>query len=153
MDNELICREYFGAVRTAADKAIGMLADPPAPNTLNRVKTEILFRQYLRDGLELRIGQGEGVGRKEAVELCEMIYSELIEDAIASIRAPKESMEIIGFLDLCSNCVTKMPIFTELLHRALGRDIGSEEATKLANEADLELEKFAAQRRVFRTSE
>ena len=147
MNNEVAVREWFGAVRAAADKAIGELADPPGPNTLRRVKTDMLLRQYLRDGLELRVAQGEGVGRKEAAGICREIYSELMEDAMAGIWSPNEDGEIIRFLDMCTVGVSKPGMFAELLRRALDSDVTDDLASSLMHTADQELECFAMQRK------
>ena len=152
MNNEMLMREWFGAVRAAADKAVGTLADPPAPNTPGRVKTDILLRRYLRDGLELYVVQSEGVGRGEAAEICDAVCSELMEDAMAGIWSPGESMDFARFLLLCTDGASRPGTFAELLRRALNADVAATDAEGLRNTADRELAAFAAQRKASRAA-
>ncbi|MBQ6611563.1 MAG: hypothetical protein IJH70_14135 [Oscillospiraceae bacterium] len=154
MKNETERREWFGAVRTAADKAIEALADPPARNTLGRVKTDILLRNHLCNGVQMLIAQTEGVARMEADEIRDAIFSELIEDAVAGIWSADESMEIARFLEMCmnTNSSTNRAMFAELLRRALDKNVSGEEAATLADTADRELERFTAQRKDSRTA-
>lgn len=150
MSNENIVREWFGAVRAAADKAEEMLADPPARNTPARVKTDILLRHYLRDGLGMYIVQSEGIRRMQAEEICENIYSELIEDAMAGIWAPNDSVGFMRFLTTCTNAVCNSQMFRELLSRALDADVTEREAKSVMETADQELAHFAAERKARR---
>ena len=150
MARETIVREWFGAVRDAANRAAKTLVDPPAPGSLSGVRTALLLRQYLRSGLELYVAQCEGVGRAEAGEICGQVYSELVEDAMAGIRSPQETMELVRFLELCADGAAKRPMFAELLRRALERDVSDAEAASLADAADRALSRFAGQRRTAR---
>ena len=150
MDKDAIVRVWFGAARDAANKAIGMLDDPPAPNTPARAKTDILFRHFLRKGLELCVVQGEGVVRGEAAGICDDIYSELIEDAMAGIWSEEETMDIVSFLELCSESSSGIPVFTELLRRAANTDVSEYQVSSMISAADHELERFMAERKALR---
>lgn len=143
MNREEIKREWFAAVRDAADTTIGKLPAPPAMGTLSRVKTDILFRQYLYNGLFFVLGRAEGLDRMTSMSICEEIYTDLIEDVVSGLYDPKESMEVMGFMKLCSDSLSKPAVFAELLRRASGSDISDAEAASLKTSADQELARFA----------
>ena len=152
MNNDITVREWFGAVRAAADKAREMLADPPARETLSRVKTDLLLRHRLCNGVQMLIAQAEGVSRREADTIHDAIFSELMEDAMAGFWPQRDSLEMMRFFDLCMNTSDSMPMFTELLRRALNTDVSGETAALVAETADRELEVFAKQRKALRTA-
>ena len=147
MNKEEIKREWFAAVRAAADTTIGKLPAPPAQGTLSRVKTDILFRQHLYNGLFFVLGHAEGLDRMTSMSICEEIYTDLIEDVISGLHDPQESMEVMKFMRLCSDSLSRPSVFAELLRRASGSDISDTEAASLKVTADQELARFAETRK------
>jgi hypothetical protein len=157
MNYENIVQEWYGAVHEATDKALATLANPPAENTVAKVKANILLCEYLCDALEFRAGRAEGFERSEAIALNKGIHSKIIEDAVAGIWSQEESQEITLFLYLCienrHSVALSKPMFTELLQRALNADITAEAGALVMETADRVLDRFAEQRKVLRAVE
>ena len=141
MNSERIMREWFGAVRAAADKA-AEFTDSAALSELSRRKVSMLLRQYLFDGLDARIIEAEGLPAAEAEKICKDIYTDLMEDIIAGVWSPEETMETAMFLRECTNGVTDENIFRTLMEKALGTAADPDTAEKLREEAGRKLNKF-----------
>ena len=149
MKNEKILRNWFGAVRGTADALLADRAETPFSSP-RWVKAQILLRQYMRDGLEERIAEAEGVGSGDAEAICRDIYSELIEDVLGGVRSAENAMEVSRFLHGCTEGVRDKEIFTDLLRRALEEDVPEGEAAALMGAADREMEHYAEQRKTAR---
>ena len=146
MNNEKIMREWFGAVRAAADQAAAM-PDSTALPEISRRKASMLLRQYLYDTLEARIIQIEGIPGAEAEKMCKEIYTELMEDVIAGVWSEEENREIIMFFGGCTNGVTDDDTFRTLTEKAFGTHTAPDTAKKLREAADLELDQFCERRK------
>ena len=146
MNSEHIMREWFGAVRTVADKAAAM-PDSTVLSEVSRRKVSMLLRQYLYDTLESRIIQIEEIPSAEAGKMCKEIYTELMEDIIAGVWSTEENMEIAMFLYECKNGVTDDNTFRMLTEKAFGKNIASDTTKKLQEEARRELDLFCEHRK------
>ena len=129
MNRETVKREWFGAVRSAADSSGKKLREESALTPVQAVKLDILLRQYLCDGLADHISESEKVSAEEADSLQKDIYSELIEDAIAGVWSETENMETAMFLFECTKGVRMESWFSALLKKILS-EAGSEEAAQ-----------------------
>ena len=144
MKREQTIRDWFGAVRDAADTASECLEAPVG--TVQAVKANILIRQYLCDRLAAQISEADGLSGETSDEIRKEIYSELMEDAIAGVWSETESMETTVFLCECSNGVREKAIFDRLLQEALPEST-QETAAAVRTLADQELERFAGKRK------
>ena len=149
MKREQTIRDWFGAVRAAADEAAKKLET--IPGSVQEVKTSILFCQYLCDRLTPQIVDADGLPVETAEEIQKKIYSELMEDAIAGIWSETENMEMAVFLYDCTGGVRDVPVFSSMLGRALEQDVLDKKVQVLMMSADREMESFAGRRKVLRT--
>ena len=146
MKNETILRDWFGAVRAAADDLLAARLESSL-SSARWVKAQILLRQYMRDGLEERIAEAEGVGSGDAEAICRDIYSELMEDVLGGMVSEEDTIEVSMFLYECTNGVRDKEIFSSLLGRALEKDIVDEESAALMTQADREMERHTELRK------
>ena len=149
MKREQTIREWFGAVRAAADEAAKKLET--MPGSVQRVKASILIRQYLCDRLTPQIADAEGLPVETAEEIQKEIYSELMVDGIAGIWSETENMEIAVFLHDCIGGVREVPIFSSMLGRVLEQDVLDKKVQELMMSSDREMESFAGRRKALRT--
>ena len=113
-------REWFGAVRTAADLAVKQLGEQTPLNAAQKRKADILLRQLLADELPELAAEAEGFDETRAQKLKKDVYSELMEDALAGTGFGWEDMELLRFLDACSRGVTAEEVFLERFGQVLG---------------------------------
>ena len=99
---ETMVREWFGAVRSAADAGVKVLENAGPITPFQRVKLNILFRQEQCDLLSLVIKSAEYISQKEASEVRAEVYSRLMEDAVAGIWSEEENIDMVLFLGKCS---------------------------------------------------
>ena len=150
MNRETVKREWFGAVRSAADSSGKKLREESALTPVQAVKLDILLRQYLCDGLADHISESEKVSAEEADSLQKDIYSELIEDAVAGVWSETENMETAMFLFECTKGVRMESWFSALLKKILS-EAGSEEAAQaLMAEMDKDITAFSEKRKALR---
>ena len=147
MNTETVKREWFGAVRSAADSAGEELKKRSALTPLQAVKLDILLRQYLCDDLAEHIMDGENFSAGKAKELQKDIYSELIEDAIAGIWSETENMEITMFLYECTKGVESESLFSTRLEEILPMDDSKEIILAMMVGMDKDIKDFTDKRR------
>ena len=147
MNTETVKREWFGAVRSAADSAGEELKKRSALTPLQAVKLDILLRQYLCDDLAEHIMDGENFSAGKAKELQKDIYSELIEDAIAGIWSETENMEITMFLYECTKGVESESLFSTRLEEILPMDDSEEIILAMMVGMDKDIKDFTDKRR------
>ncbi len=149
MKREQTIRNWFGTVRDAADGAAKKLET--MPGSVQEVKTNILFRQYLCDRLTQQIADADDLSVETAEDIQKEIYSELMEDAIAGIWSDTENMETAVFLYDCTAGVREVPVFRSMLERALQQDVTDEKVQEMTTSADREMESFVGRRKALRT--
>ena len=149
MRREQTIRNWFGAVRAAADEAAKKLET--MPGSVQAVKVSILIRQYLCDRLTQQIADSDGLPGETSEEIQKEIYSELMEDAIAGVRSETENMETAVFLYDCTAGVREVPVFRSMLERALQQNVTDEKVQEMMTSADREMESFADRRKALRT--
>lgn len=148
--NENLIRIWFGAVRDAADAGEAELREGVALSALQRAKLRILLRQEGCDLLSLVIRSVEGVNGQTANQIWEIMYSELMEDAIAGVWNETESMELARFLSLCTEgiggaedfCAYFGMILGDILLPSPARDERNALALRVKDRADKALDAF-----------
>ena len=147
MNTETVKREWFGAVRSAADSAGEKLKKKSALTPLQAVKLDILLRQYLCDNITEHIMDGENYSVEKTKELQKDIYSGLIEDAIAGIWSEPENMEITMFLYECTKGVESESLFAARLEEILPLDDSTEIMLAMMAGMDKDIEDFTSKRK------
>ena len=152
MNEDRLMREWFGAVRTAADLAVKQLGEQTPLNAAQKRKADILLRQLLADELPELAAEAEGFDETRAQKLKKDVYSELMEDALAGTGFGWEDMELLRFLDACSRGVTAEEVFLERFGQVLGpHALSGEEligtASRVRVSAEQKLTKFAEYRK------
>lgn len=152
--NEMILRNWFAAIRDAANAA---QADLPADihlKSLQEAKFQILMRLDQCSMLSMLIRRTEKIDPKEADAITEAILTELVEDVTSGILDPSEARDLMRFLSDCLPNIGKMPIFIELFRRALDGADGtsgvnlSDLARKAKKKSDDTMNAFFMQRKM-----
>ncbi len=150
MNRETVKREWFGAVRSAADSSGKKLREESALTPVQAVKLDILLRQYLCDGLADHISESEKVSAEEADSGRAHIYTQVTEIALACGLLLKKNMETAMFLFECTKGVRMESWFSALLKKILS-EAGSEEAAQaLMAEMDKDITAFSEKRKALR---
>ena len=131
MDRERIVRDWFGAIRDAADGAVREWEAAFAPNGTQKRQMDMLLRQFLCDRLPARIMEVKDLDSEQAEAVRRDVYSQLIEDALAGTGFGDADMALVAFLGRCESGVEDEAVFRELLAEASG---GGAEAVKAAAE-------------------
>ncbi len=150
MNTETVKKEWFGAVRSAADSSGKKVKEQSALTPVQAVKLDILLRQYLCDGLADHISESEKISTEEAEGLQKDIYSELMEDAIAGAWSETKNMETAMFLFECTKGVRTESRFSALLKEILSGADAEEAAQTLMTETDKDITEFSEKRKALR---
>lgn len=146
VDIERTTRDWFGAVRSAADEAAKEAGAETRPDEC-RVKLKILLIRYLCAPLAARIAETDGLGEERAEQMRRDVFSGLVEDALAGIWAEDKSLEIAVFLDECLRELRDKTDFAGMLCRALETDVSEETARSVRERAEQAMERFCEQRK------
>ena len=146
MSKESIAREWFGMVRNAAEITIEKCLEELPPRLAQKVEVSILLRQLLFDGLGSQLMRVERFDRETTGEVLKLIYSDLMEDAVAGVWSEEENMDITMFLYECTEGVKESTKYRELLEQALGTEVTDERAETIRSAAEQEMQQFAEKR-------
>lgn len=151
MRDERIAREWFGAVRDAADRAVKALEERQSINPHQHRMADILFRQLLSNEMTERFPEAEGMDDAQSETLRRMVYSELIEDALAGTGMGSDDMALAVFLSACSEGAWSEEFYLKRFRDVLGRGVIPDDGiAELAGEtrmiAERQLEAFAKHR-------
>ena len=120
MTREKLVRIWFGGVRSTSDAGERELPEAMCMTSLQRAMLRILLRQDACDLLSLCIRETENISMKEAKEIRDSLYCELMEDAIAGIWSGEENLMLARFLESCSEGIGDTDDFCTFFLSALG---------------------------------
>ncbi len=127
-DMENLVRIWFGGVREASDAGEKEIPETVRLTPLQRARLRILLRRDACDLLSLCIRKAENISMKEANEIWDSLYSELMEDAIAGIWNEEENLALARYLASCSEGIGDTEDFCSFFISALeGTETGTRE--------------------------
>lgn len=153
MDREGILRDWFGAVRAAAEAGAKELPEELCLSPLQERKLQILLRQDLTDLLFLCMRRLEDLSSDASDSIFDQMYSELMEDAVAGIWNESENLELLRFLKACSEGIGAPDDFCDYFRRILADGNAhypaepDELALRVKEKADKHLNAFLEERK------
>ena len=133
-DREGLVRIWFGGVRDASDAGEKEIPEALCINPLQRARLRILLRRNACDLLSLCISKAENISMKEANEIWDSLYSELMEDAVAGIWSGEDNLSLARYLASCSEGIGDTEDFCMFFRLAFveGRPEGELETESVA---------------------
>lgn len=155
MVREKLVRIWFGGVRDASDAGEREIPETESFSRLKKAMLRILIRQDLCDFLSLSIRSAEDISMAAANAIHDVMYSELMEDAIAGIWSEEENLTLVRFLSLCAEGIGDTETYCEYFSRVLGdENRGSDPLTvRVKKTADRRLDDFIKARKERRSAE